>query len=127
MFGLLININSKLINTKLSKLETIIIQAPFLLYLGWTTIAIFANFTTAIVKQGWIFGDERSLLSYIAILASALGNAVWIGTKVKFNWYYVGTIIWAFVGIIVGASAKGSVTVPVVCVLAILTILGCRV
>jgi hypothetical protein len=126
MFALLININIKLVKVKLSNPEKVIVQAPFLLYLGWTTIAIFANFTSAIAEQGWIYNDERSLLSYIAILAAALGNAVLVGTKVKFNWYYVGTIIWAFIGIIVGSSAKSSVIVPAVCVFAILTMLGSK-
>jgi hypothetical protein len=126
MFALLIDINVKLIKVKLSNLEKVIVQAPFLLYLGWTTIAIFANFTSAIAEQGWILADERSLLSYIAILSAALGNAVWVGTKVNFNWYYVGTIIWAFVGIIVGSAVKGSVIVPAVCIFAILTMLGSK-
>jgi hypothetical protein len=123
MFGLLLLIHSKLKNKQFSSLEKVIVHAPFLLYLGWTTIAIFANFTSVIAEQGIIDSGEKSLVSYILILLAALGNAVWVGTRVNFNWYYVGTIIWAFVAITIASYLKSSIIIPIVCIIAIIIII----
>jgi hypothetical protein len=126
MFGCLLIIHKDLQQTSLTQLEKIIVQAPFLIYLGWTTIAIFANITSWIAEQGWIKAGEESLPSYLLILAAALGNAIWVGTRVRFNWYYVATIIWAFVAIVVGAYSKGSIAVPAFCGFAIIVLLGSK-
>jgi hypothetical protein len=124
MLFLLIHINQKINEFKLDSTEKLIVQAPFLVYLGWSTIGLFANITAALSIQGYIFNDERSLVSYVAILLAALGTAIWVGLQVRFNWYFVGTIIWAFVGIILGSSSRGSIIAPLICVLAIGIVLG---
>jgi hypothetical protein len=126
MFGLLLYINNALVKTALTRVEKIVVQAPFLLYLGWSSVAIFANVTSALVAQGSLFEDERSLLSYIFILLAVLGNVVWVGKLVKFNWYFVGTVIWAFVGILVGAYSRDSGIIPWLCEIAIIVLLASK-
>jgi hypothetical protein len=126
MFGTLLFIHSKLQLVQFSKLEEVIVHAPFLLYLGWTAIAVFANLTSVFAAQGLISNGEKSLLFYILTLIIALCNAIWVGIRVQFNWYYVGTIIWAFTAIIFASIARGSSAVPLVCIFAIYSILASK-
>jgi hypothetical protein len=119
MFGTLLFI-------QFSQLEEVIVHAPFLLYLGWTAITVFANLTSVFAALGLISNGEKSLLFYVITLIIALCNAIWVGIRVRFNWYYVGTIIWAFTAIIFASSAKGSSAVPLVCIFAIYSILASK-
>lgn len=94
------------------------------LYLGWSTIAIFANLTSALRFENSISPTESSLFTYTVILVAATINALVIQYFVKTNWFYTGTIIWAFIAVAVGAGEKGSQIVQVLSVMASIIVLG---
>jgi hypothetical protein len=76
-------------------------------YTGWSSIAVWANLTTALVGSGAPVTGTAALLGQAAVLAGAAATAVvivvWTGGLLP----YVAAVLWAFVGIAFGTSAAG--------------------
>lgn len=77
------------------------------LYLGWSSIAIWLNLTTALVGSGAPLDGVAGLLGQLAILAGAAATAVvllrWTGVLLP----YLAAVVWAFVGVVLGARDAG--------------------
>ncbi len=93
---------------KFTALENTILQGTFGLYIGWATVATVINIASALHHYGYIYSDTRSVTIYILILLAALINAL-IGLKrIRYNIYYLATILWAFIAVSVRTYERGS-------------------
>lgn len=76
-------------------------------YTGWSSIAVWANLTTALTGSGAPVTGTAALLGQLAVLAGAAATAaaivVWTGGLLP----YTATVVWAFVGITIGAAGAG--------------------
>jgi hypothetical protein len=76
-------------------------------YTGWTSVAVWANLTTALAGSGAPVTGTAAVLGQLAVLAGATATAAaivaWTGGLLP----YAATVVWAFVGITVGASGAG--------------------
>lgn len=109
---------------KLSAFESFLIKGTLGLYLGWSTVAIVLNVMAALAYYNVIFVDERSLLAYIGILLVALVHALWGWRRIGANYYYAGTIIWAFVAVAVRTNAQGSFLLTAIAAAAVVIMLA---
>ncbi|GAA4693993.1 hypothetical protein GCM10023215_34440 [Pseudonocardia yuanmonensis] len=77
------------------------------LYLGWSSIAIWLNLTTALVASGAPLDGVAGLLGQAAVLAGATATAVallrWTGGLLP----YLAAVVWAFAGAVLGARGAG--------------------
>lgn len=77
------------------------------LYTGWTSIAVWANLTTALAGSGAPVTGTAAVLGQLAVLAGAAATAAavlrWTGGLLP----YAGAVLWAFVGVVVGAAGAG--------------------
>lgn len=77
------------------------------LYLGWSSIAIWLNLTTALASSGAPVDGVAGLVGQLGILAGATGTAVgllrWTGVLLP----YLAAVVWAFVGAVFGARGAG--------------------
>jgi hypothetical protein len=77
------------------------------LYLGWSSIAIWLNLTTALVGSGAPLGGAVGLFGQVAILVGAVTMAVallrWTGVLLP----YLAAVVWALVGVVLGARGAG--------------------
>ncbi len=104
MFFLAYFIFKEIIKQKneLTLYDKIFLEAQIGLYLGWPTIAIFANMGAALKFYGISDLGTTGVIWQTILLIAALSNAIYILYKVKANYFFVGTIAWAFVGIYFG-------------------------
>ncbi|WP_197040751.1 hypothetical protein [Pseudonocardia halophobica] len=77
------------------------------LYLGWSSVAIWLNLTTALVASGAPLDGSAGLLGQLAVLAGATATAVallrWTGVLLP----YLGAVVWALAGAMLGARGAG--------------------
>ncbi len=124
MFYLLSLVFQELLKNQeiLTTTEKIILLGQIAIYTGWTTVAIFANFASMLTYYGFSDQGTFGLIWQSAILIAALCNGVFWTGKFEVNPIYVLTIIWAFVGVLVGLSRFENVfALKIITVFAILT------
>jgi hypothetical protein len=77
------------------------------LYTGWTSVAVWANLTTALVSVGAPVAGPVGVAGQLAVLAGAAATAAailrWTGGLLP----YAGAVLWAFVGVALGAAGAG--------------------
>jgi hypothetical protein len=76
-------------------------------YTGWTSVAVWANLTTALAGSGAPVTGTAALLGQLAVLAGATATAGAIVVWSRGLLPYAATVVWAFVGIAIGASGAG--------------------
>lgn len=76
-------------------------------YTGWTSVAVWANLTTASTGTGAPVTGTAALLGQLAVLAGATATAGAIVVWTRGLLPYVAAVLWAFVGIVIGTSAAG--------------------
>ena len=91
---------------ELTLYDKILLEAQIGLYLGWPTIAVFANTGAALKFYGLSDLGTNGIIWQTILLIAALSNAIFILYKVKANYFFVATIIWAFVGIYFGLRGE---------------------
>ncbi len=96
----LISIYARLQNYRhaLSPSDKLWVYHPFIVYLGWISVATIANITAFLVSKNWSgFGLEPTAWTYIMITAAGLIGAymVWIQRE----WAFSLVVVWAFFGI----------------------------
>jgi hypothetical protein len=89
---------------QLLPIEKIILEGQIGLYFGWSTIAIFANLGSAIKFYGVSDTGVSGIIWQTVLLSGALINAVIGAYKFRLNAFYIGTIFWAFLGILIGLN-----------------------
>ncbi len=86
----------------LTRFEKIVLEAQVGIYLGWCTVAIFANTGAALKFYGLSDMGTTGIIWQISLLLAALANGIYGLYKTQSNYFLAATIIWAFVGIYFG-------------------------
>jgi hypothetical protein len=93
-------------------------------YTGWTSVAVWANLTTALAGSGAPVTGTAALLGRLAVLAGATATTgaivVWAGGLLP----YAATVVWAFVGITVGAATAGEPVLAGAAVVGLVVVAG---
>jgi hypothetical protein len=79
----------------------------FGLYLGWSSIAIFANVAAALIQGGWSSAD---VAWQFVVLALAAVSGVVTTIMLRGTIGYVVGVLWALVAIAIGAAERGNST-----------------
>jgi len=85
----------------------------FGLYLGWSSVAVFANVTAALIDGGWSAGDVAWQFVVLVLAASA---AVGLTVMLRATPGYVAGVLWALVAIAIGSAQRGSAVLSAVAV-----------
>lgn len=74
-------------------------------YLGWSSVAIFANVAAALINSGWSAQQPgwQAVELVLAVVAALTLVVALRGTP-----GYVGAVLWALVAIVLGAAHRGS-------------------
>lgn len=86
--------------------DKIFLEVQIGFYLGWSTIAVFANTGAAIKFYGLSDLGSVGIIWQTLLLLFALTNAIFVLYKVKANYFFSATIVWAFVGIFFGLRGE---------------------
>ncbi|AEV71559.1 hypothetical protein MycrhN_0930 [Mycolicibacterium rhodesiae NBB3] len=96
----------------------------FGLYLGWSSIAVFANVAAALIASGvsasapgWQF----------AVLVAAVAAAVALTTMLRGTPGYAAGVVWALVAIAIGAHNRGSAFLSTTAVVAVVLVVAATV
>jgi hypothetical protein len=89
-------------SNQLTTYDKILLEAQVGIYLGWCTVAIFANTGSALKFYGLSDVGTTGIIWQTLLLIAALANGVYGLYKTKSNYFFGGTIVWAFVGIYFG-------------------------
>lgn len=95
--------------------------ATFGLYLGWSSIAVFANVAVALISDGV---SPSIVLWQLVVLISAALFAIAVTTMLNGTLGYVAGVLWALVAIAIGASQRGSTVLSATAIAAAITVLG---
>ena len=78
-----------------------LVVMPVSVFLGWVTIATFANTAAALKRSGWLDAglSEQTWTVLMLLAAGAIASAVVVASRG--NAWYAGTIAWALVAIAV--------------------------
>lgn len=96
----------------------------FGLYLGWSSIAVFANVAAALIDSG----VSASAVGWqLAVLLAAGAFAVGLTTMLRGTVGYVAGVVWALVAIAVGAAARDSSVLSIAAALAAVVVLAAAV
>ncbi len=87
---------------QLTKTDKILLEGQVGIYLGWCTIAIFANTAAALAFYGIIKDGTIGILTQSVILVLALLNGMYGSYKTNGDYFLSVTIVWAFVGVFFG-------------------------
>lgn len=85
----------------------------FGLYLGWSSVAVFANVTAALIAGGWSAGGVAWQFVVLVLAASA---AVGLTVVLRGTPGYLTGVLWALVAIAIGAGQRGSAVLSAVAV-----------
>ncbi len=89
-------------NSNFSWKDKILVEGQLGLYVGWCTVAIFANTGAAIKFYGFSDLGTNGIIWQSVLLLLALSNSIYGFYKTNSNYFFGGTILWAFVAIYIG-------------------------
>ena len=95
--------------------------ATFGLYLGWSSIAVFANIAAALISGGV---SPSTVWWQLAVLISAAVFAVAVTNMLNGTPGYAAGVLWALVAIAIGASQRGSTALSATAIAAAVAVLG---
>lgn len=98
---------------KFTIFENILLKGTFGLYIGWATVATVINAATALNFYGYIYPDTRSIGIYMIVLVAALCSSLYGLQRIRYNGYYFGTILWAFIAVAVRTYAQNSILLTI--------------
>jgi hypothetical protein len=77
----------------------------FGLYLGWSSVAVFANIAAALIHSGWSASGTgwQAMVLVAATVAAMVLAAILRGTP-----GYVAAVSWALIAVAIGAASRGS-------------------
>lgn len=83
----------------------VLATATFGLYLGWSSVAVFANVTAALIDSGV---SPAVVWWQLVVLVLATAFAIGLATMLRGTPGYVAGVLWALVAIAVGAAQRDS-------------------
>jgi hypothetical protein len=95
--------------------------ATFGLYLGWSSIAVFANIAAALIAGGV---SAATVWWQLVVLLSAAVFAIALTNTLNGTPGYVAGVLWALVAIAIGASERGSAALSATAIAAAVAVLG---
>lgn len=109
-------------------LPHLLTAVPLTLYAGWLSAATFVNAADVLPGYGFNrFGLRAEGFGRLTVLLAA-------GTSMVLSWrtqafpVYIGTVIWALVGIMVSnGGMRFANSIPLVCLAAIVLLIGCAI
>lgn len=96
----------------------------FGLYLGWSSIAVFANIAAALIDSGV---SPDAVLWQFVVLVAATGFAVLLTVTLRGTAGYAAGVLWALVAIAIGAAGRGSVVLAGTAAAAVVVVLAATV
>jgi hypothetical protein len=104
MFGLLFTLFRFIHENKqqLTLADKILLEGQIGIYLGWSTIAIFANTASALAYYGVLTMGNMGTVIQTVLLILALLNGIYGSSKTEGNYFLSSTILWALIGIFFG-------------------------
>ncbi|BBY80125.1 hypothetical protein H7I53_00345 [Mycolicibacterium pulveris] len=93
----------------------VLATATFGLYLGWSSIAVFANVAAALIDSGV---PATAVWWQLAVLVAAAAFAVGLARMLRGTPAYVAGVLWALVAIAIGAAQRGSAVLATTAMLA---------
>ena len=103
---------------------TVLATVTFGVYLGWSSIAVFANIAAALVNSGL---SASAPWWQFAVLVTASVFASGMTTMVRGSPGYVAGTLWALVAIAIGAAGRGSVALSVTAAVAAVVVVGAAI
>lgn len=82
-----------------SRAEALLARAPISVFLGWTSVAVFANTASALRATGVTQPGNETGTS-LALLAGATAVAATMARRTRGDIWFVGTVLWAATGIV---------------------------
>ncbi len=96
---------------KVTREESIFVQLPFRVYLGWITVATVANVTTLLDYLRWDnFGIPAEV--WMSIVLGAVLVIVWLVNFTRYDIAFTFVILWALAGIAVKHAPHSAVVIP---------------
>ncbi|MEO3761022.1 hypothetical protein ABGB19_22405 [Mycobacterium sp. B14F4] len=93
----------------------VLATVSFGLYLGWSSVAVFANVAAALINSG----VSASVVWWqFVVLVAAAAFVLGLATMLRGSLGYVAGALWALVAIAIGAAQRGSATLTAVAVVA---------
>lgn len=96
----------------------------FGLYLGWSSVAVFANVAAALISAG---AAPTTVWWQLVVLISATVVAIGVTTMLYGTPGYVAGVLWALVAIAIGASQRGSAPLAATAIAAVVAVVGAAV
>ncbi len=93
----------------------------FGLYLGWSSIAVFANVAAALIAGGV---SPTTVWWQLVVLIAAAVSAIALTNMLNGTPGYVAGVLWALVAIAIGASERGSAALSATAIAAAVAVLG---
>lgn len=93
----------------------VLATVSFGLYLGWSSIAVFANVAAALIAAGW---SSSAVVWQFVVLAAASVAALVATVLLRGTPGFVAGVLWALVAIAIGASQRQSTLLSVTAVVA---------
>jgi hypothetical protein len=87
---------------QLALADKILLEGQIGIYLGWSTVAIFANTASALAYYNILTMNTIGIIIQSALLILALINGIYGINKTNGNYFLSATILWAFVGVFFG-------------------------
>ncbi len=103
---------------------TTLATVTFGLYLGWSSVAVFANVGAALIDSGV---SATAVGWQLAILVAASAFVVLLTTILRGTWGYVAGALWALVAVAIGAAQRGSVVLSATTAVAIVVVIAATV
>ena len=86
--------------------ERMFVLMPVSVFIGWVTVACFANTAAALKNDGLLDAGLSETRWTVLMLIAAGGIASWVTLRTRGNAWYALTIVWALVAIVVANTAK---------------------
>jgi uncharacterized membrane protein YhaH (DUF805 family) len=102
----------------------VLATVTFGLYLGWSSIAVFANIAAALIDSG--VSASAPWWQFVVLVAAAL-FAAWMTTMLRGSAGYVAGVLWALVAIAIGAAGRGSMALSVTAAVAAAVVVGAAI
>ena len=99
----------------LSPVEVVLLAGQLGLYTGWTSIAVFANLAAALKNAGLSDVGSTGMLWQGLLLLGATLNGLYGIRRSGGSLFYTATVLWAFVGVLIGLNRLEGTQVLQVC------------
>jgi hypothetical protein len=112
MFGLLFMLFQLILKNSqdLTFADKILLEGQIGIYLGWTTVAIFANIASALAYYNILTMNTFGIVIQSVLLILALASGIYGSGKTNGNYFLSATIVWAFIGVFFGLRQNTNTT-----------------